>query len=174
MEKQTVKNEIRAIENNKVKALVNNYTLSKELRGNNGKFREKISKDVWQKAIDNSNSVNVFINHSPYVDIMENMELRAEEDGVYLYGTLRDNAQGVYKAIQDGVINGVSFGFRALKDTFKNATGYLERTIEDMELFEISLLDVESAYYGTMVEARSLTLPNEDIRQKQLDLLKMM
>lgn len=175
MEKQTISTEIRALEGSKkIKAKINDYTLSKRLKGINGEFRELIPKDVWKRAIEKTKDIKVFINHQPYVNIMENMELRAEDDGVYLYGTLLDNAEGAYKAIQEGKINGCSFGFRTLKDTFKRATDYLERTIEDMELFEVSLLDVEPAYFGTKIEARSLVLPNYDIRQKQLDLLKIM
>lgn len=178
MEKQTLITEFRALEGGKqVKARVNDYTLSKELRGKNGKFREIISREVWTRAIEKANNnIKVFINHSPYVDIMENVELRAEDDGVYLYGTLLDKAENVHKAIKEGKINGVSFGFRALKDSFKQAIGgYMERHIEDMELFEVSLLDVEPAYFNTCVEARALELPvNTTIRQRQLNLLKMM
>lgn len=177
MEKQILITELRALEGSKqVKARVNDYTLSKELKGRNGKFREIISKDVWTRALEKANNnIKVFINHSPYVDIMDSVELRAEDDGVYLYGTLLDKAENVYKAIQEGKINGVSFGFRALKDSFKKATGYLERHIEEMELFEVSLLDVEAAYMNTYVEARALELPIDktSIRQRQLDLLKM-
>ena len=183
MEKQIVLTEIRALEGGKqIKARVNDYSLSKELRGKNGKFREIISKEVWQRAIEKAqNKVSVFINHQSYVDIMKNVELRAEDDGVYLYGTLIESADGVHKAIQEGKINGISFGFRALKDSFRQAIGgYLERSIEDMELFEVSLLDIEPAYYGTYVEARALELPKQtweielELRQKQLYLYKLM
>ena len=44
-----------------------------------------------------------------------------------------------------------------------------------MELFEVSLLDVAPAYYNTYVAASALELPIDktSIRQRQLDLLKM-
>ena len=84
MEKQILITELRALEGSKqVKARVNDYTLSKELKGRNGKFREIISKDVWTRALEKANNnIKVFINHSPYVDIMDSVELRAEDDGV--------------------------------------------------------------------------------------------
>ena len=175
MEKQYLQTELRAIEGKRIKALVNDYTLSKRLSGRNGKFREIISKEVWTKAISEVRELKVYINHQPYVDIMKDVELRAEEDGVYLYGTLNDNAGGVYKAIEEGRLTGVSFGFRALEDEFEQRTDYLERHIKDMKLFEVSLLDVEPAYYNTKIEARNLELPvdNMTLRQRQLDLLKM-
>ena len=182
MEKQVNITEIRALEGGKqIKARVNDYSLSKELRGKNGKFREIISREVWQRAIEKAqDKVSVFINHLPYVNIMKNVELRAEDDGVYLYGELIDSADEVHNAVKEGKISQVSFGFRALKDSFKQAIGYIERHVEEMELFEVSLLDCEAAYYGTEIEARALELPKQaweielELRQKQLDLYKLM
>ena len=63
--------------------------------------------------------------------------------------------------------------FRALKDSFKQVGNYLERTIEDMELFEVSILDKEPAYNNTMVEARELYIPVDlEIKRKRLELLR--
>ena len=65
----------------------------------------------------------------------------------------------------------MSFGFKAIKDTFNHVGNYLQRTIEDMELFEVSILDKTPAYNNTLVEARELNIPIDyTIKRKRLNL----
>ena len=172
MEKQYSKLEVRELDNSSLLVCkVNDYGVSKELRGKNGAFREVVPKETWQKAI--NENVKFYYNHKPYFELAEKVELRAEEDGVYIYATLKDSEKGLYDAVKDGLITGMSFGFRALKDSFKQVGNYLERTIEDMELFEVSILDKEPAYNNTMVEARELYIPVDlEIKRKRLELLR--
>ncbi|WP_291650946.1 HK97 family phage prohead protease [Clostridium sp.] len=177
MEKQFNKLELREIENGSLSIVcrVNNYGLSKELRGRNGKFREQIPRDVFQKALEANPDVKFYYNHKPYFELAEKIELRAEEDGVYLYATLKESEKGLYEAIKDGAIQGMSFGFRALKDKFESVGNFVKRTILDMELFEVSILDKEPAYMGTMAEVRELDIPvNMDLLHKRLKLYKLM
>lgn len=173
MEKQYSKLEVRELDNSSLLVCkVNDYGLSKELTDKKGKkFREVVPKETWQKAI--NENVKFYYNHKPYFELAEKIELRAEEDGVYLYATLKDNEKGLYNAVKAGLITGMSFGFRALRDSFKQVGNYLQRTIEEMELFEVSILDKEPAYYNTMVEARELYIPvNLEIKRKRLELLR--
>lgn len=176
MERQVVQIEFRALENLKVRAKVNDFGISKELKGKNGTFREQISKDVWTRALEKIQELKVHFNHRPEINVAKNVNLSVEEDGVYADIELHEGAEGLYRSIQDGKATGMSFGFRALKDSFEQVGNFLKRSIEDMELFEISILDVEPAYYGTVVEARQIELPFEydlDLKKKQLELLKM-
>lgn len=169
--------ELRELENNNFSIVcrVNDYGLSKELRGRNGKFREQIPKEVFQRALESNSDIKFYYNHKPYFELAEKIELRAEEDGVYLYADLKDSEKGLYEAIKDGAIQGMSFGFRALKDTFENVGGFMKRTIQDMELFEVSILDKEPAYTGTLAEVRELDIPiNMDLYRKRLELYKLM
>lgn len=178
MEKQIILSEIRALEGNgmQIRARVNDYSISKELSGINGKFKEQIPREVWERAIDkDKDNINVYINHLPYINVVKGLELRAEEDAVYLYATLKEDAEKVYEGIKQGIINACSFGFRCLKSTWSGAL----RKVEDMELLEVSLLDVEPAYFGTEIEARALEIPKAkwqidlELKQKQLDLYKL-
>lgn len=71
----------------------------------------------------------------------------------------------------------MSFGFRALKDSFDKVGNFVKRTIEDMEVFEVSILDVEPAYLGTLAEVRQLEIPLAkdplyEIRKRRLKLMK--
>ena len=177
MEKQFNNIEIREFEDNSLKiiARVNDYGLSKELRDRNGrKFREIVPRDTWQRAI--NSDIKFYYNHKNYFELADEVELRAEEDGVYLYATLKDSEKGLYQAIKDGLITGMSFGFKAIRDSFKNVGNYLQRTIEEMELFEVSILDKEPAYNNTLVEARELTLPklfDLELEKRKLELYKI-
>lgn len=170
--------ELRALEGEdmKVVAKVNDYNLSKSLRGKNGEFREQIDKTVWMKAIEKVQNLKVFYNHQNKINLAKEVSLRAEEDGVYADITLFENARGLYDAIKNGQATGMSFGFRALKDSWEQFGNFVKRSIEDMELFEISILDVAPAYNGTQVYTRAVEVPFQndlDMRRKQLELLKM-
>lgn len=174
MEKVYNKLEIRELENSSLSLVckVNDYSLSKELRGINGAFRELVPRETWEKAI--NENIKFYYNHKPYFELGASAELRAEEDGVYLYATLKENEKGLYDAVKNGEITGMSFGFRCLKDKWDNAGNYKQRTILDMELYEVSILDKTPAYNNTHVEARSLYIPVDlDIYRRQLELYKL-
>ena len=172
MEKQYNNIEIRELQDNELKIVckVNDYGLSKEMIDKQGrKFKEIVPKDTWEKAI--NENVKFYYNHKPYFELADSIELKAENDGVYLYATLKDTEKGLYEAIKDGLITGMSFGFKAIKDTFNHVGNYLQRTIEDMELFEVSILDKTPAYNNTLVEARELNIPIDyTIKRKRLNL----
>lgn len=174
MEKVYNKLEIRELENSSLSLVckVNDYSLSKELRGINGAFRELVPRETWEKAI--NENIKFYYNHKPYFELGASAELRAEEDGVYLYATLKENEKGLYDAVKNGEITGMSFGFRCLKDKWDNAGNYKQRTILDMELYEVSILDKTPAYNNTHVEARRLYIPVDlDIYRRQLELYKL-
>lgn len=169
--------EVRELEDNSLSLVckVNDYNLSKELHGINGAFREIVPKETWQKAIKENSDIKFYYNHKPYFELADKVQLRAEEDGVYLYATLKDSEKGLYEAVKNGEITGMSFGFKALKDKFENIGNFMKRTIEDMKLFEVSILDKEPAYYGSYVEARSIEIPTYnfiEIEKMRLELMK--
>lgn len=169
--------EVRALNNKdtelKIVAKVNDYSLSKELSDLKGnKFREQICKEAWQRAIEKAKDLKVYFNHQQEINIAKEVTLKAEDDGVYAEITLIENARGLYEKILEGLTTGMSFGFKAIQDKFVDVGTYLQRKIEDFNLFEISVLDKEPAYFGTTVNVRSLEVPksNELI---ELELLKL-
>lgn len=172
---QTYNNlEVRKLENSSLTLVckVNDYSLSKELRGNNGYFREIVPRETWQKAI--NDKIKFYYNHKPYFELGEVAELKAEDDGVYLYASLKESEKGLYDAVKNGEITGMSFGFRSLKDKWETVGNYKQRTILDMELYEVSILDKTPAYNNTNVEARSLYIPiDTNILRKRLNLYKL-
>lgn len=176
--------EVRALENEdtelKIVAKVNDYSLSKELSDLKGnKFREQICKDAWQRAIEKAKDLKVYFNHQPEINIAKEVTLKAEDDGVYAEITLIENARGLYEKILEGLTTGMSFGFKAIQDKFVDVGTYLQRKIDDFNLFEISVLDKEPAYNGTEVTVRSLEVPVNtglielELLKLKLDLLKI-
>lgn len=175
MEKQYLnsKIEIREFEQGyQLEILVNDYRDSKILNGINGKFIENIPREVWQKAIDSNNNVELLVDHSPYVNVSEKIEFDIREDGVYAIATLTDKAKNLYNSIKEYGANGISFGFRCVSDTWNG----IKRTINEMDLFEISILMTKQpAYSGGKAECRNIEVPYTKIvfLKKKLDLYRL-
>lgn len=174
MEKIYNKIEIRELKNSSLSLVckVNDYGLSKELRSKNGTFREVVPRSTWEKAI--NENIKFYYNHKDYFELADKVELRVEEDGVYLYATLKESERGLYEAVKKGEITGMSFGFRALKDKWETVGNFKQRTIEEMNLKEVSILDTIPAYNNTSAEVRSLYIPFDiSIMKKRLELYKL-
>jgi uncharacterized protein len=58
-------------------------------------------------------------------------------------------------SVESGVTSGCSFGFRTLTDSYANDNGTLVRTLEKIELFELSVT-VAPAYLQTQLNVRSV------------------
>lgn len=165
--------ELRELEEGyQLEILVNDYRDSKMLYGKNGKFIENIPREVWQNAINSNNTIELLVDHSPYVNVADKIELDAREDGVYAIATLTHKARNLYESIKSNGANGISFGFRALKDTWNG----FKRTVNQMELFEISILMTKQpAYNGGYAEVRNIEVPYNklSILKKQLSIEKL-
>lgn len=159
MENKYINNkiEIREIEHGyQLEILVNNYKDSKLLNGKNGKFIENIPKETWENAINENTNIELLVDHSPYVNVCETMKLEARQDGVYAIATLADKAKTLYNSIKENGASGISFGFKAIKDTWSG----IKRTITEMHLFEISILMTKQpAYNGGYAEVRNIEIP---------------
>jgi phage head maturation protease len=80
--------------------LVNNYQKSKVLTRNGKKFREIISRKVFEEALDKKPDIKLFVNHQPYVDVAESIEVVAEEKGLIAKVKLLENAKGLFDGIK--------------------------------------------------------------------------
>lgn len=88
---------------------------------------------------------------------------------------MKESERGLYQAVQNGEITGMSFGFRAVKDKWETVGNFKQRTIEEMTLIEVSILDTIPAYNNTSAEVRSINIPMDfDIMRKRLELYKIM
>lgn len=170
--------ELRALDSEEmvVEGLLNDYTLSKELPCNNGVFREKISKEVWARALE-KNKQKLFANHQDFMDFAEDLKFDVRNDGVFFRAVLKKGAEGLYQKIKDGLCSGLSFGFQCLKDVWSNVNGENIREVVDMIVTEMSILiEKTPAYNQTYCEARSIDIPNQvnwELEEEEIFLLTL-
>ena len=124
------------------------------------------------KAIKENRNIELLVDHSPFVNVAEKIEFDIREDGVYAIATLTNKAKNLYESIKSNGANGISFGFRAINETWNG----IKRTINQMELFEISILMTKQpAYNGGYAEVRNIEIPYNivNIRKFKLSLEKL-
>ncbi|MDU4750282.1 MAG: HK97 family phage prohead protease [Clostridium butyricum] len=162
--------EIRELETSyQLEILVNDYRDSKMLTGKNGKFIENVPQETWIRATEKNKNVELLIDHSPYVNVADELKFDVREDGVYAIATLSDKAKTLYDSIKEYGARGISFGFQCVNETWNG----IKRTINDMQLFEISILmNKEPAYNGGYAECRNIEVPYNriDMMKKRLEL----
>lgn len=136
---------------------------SKPIRENlHGKIRtfiERIKSGVFKKALKKNDNVKVLLNHDEkrQVATTKDGSAKLEEDNIGLRAevTIKD-AEVIEKARANKLV-GWSFGFYPVDDILGTENGMDARTITDLDLVEVSILDDEHtpAYYGTSIEARA-------------------
>lgn len=114
-------------------------------------FREVVKQGTFAKALKNGNTVNLMLNHERTLcDTKTGLELREDNIGLFAKAVISDKE--VISAAEKGQLTGWSFGFRCKKDSW-NDTGEI-RTLEDIELDEVSILTKTPAYTATSIELR--------------------
>lgn len=173
--------ELRTIETNdntlKIRAKVNDYTLSKTLKDKYGRpFKEVCPKTTWENAI--NDEIRILINHKNYYNVGKFHNIDVTDEGVFLEVELDPlKEKGIYENVKRGVLNQVSFGFNVIADTWNRDNDYFIRKLNKINLLEISLLDCTAAYNNTAIETRlMIQVPQNqlyEIKRKKLDLHKL-
>lgn len=132
---------------------------SKPLQDNRGSFIERILPKAFSRALQRNKKVRVLLNHDPTRELANTADGTAKlrEDSIGLRASVTITDPEVVKAAREQRLVGWSFGFRNPEQEFNtNAAGLTERTIKNLTLDEVSILDDtrSPAYYGTMIEAR--------------------
>lgn len=145
-------------------------------------WREMIVPNVFKKAIErrfeSGLDIEFILNHdkSKLLASTKNESLYLEEDevGLFIDATISPTTWGkdTFVLIKDKIIDGLSFGMKVLKEDWSFKDGLPLRTILEIELFEISALDLP-AYPSTYLEARGLeiaevVIPN-DIEERNME-----
>ena len=114
-------------------------------------FREVVKQGTFAKALKNGNAVNLMLNHERVIcDTNSGLELREDNIGLFAKAVISDKE--VISAAKNGKLTGWSFGFKCKKDSW-NDTGEI-RTLEEIELDEVSILTKTPAYTATSIELR--------------------
>lgn len=150
--------EIRKLEDGSVELFgyVNITERNSKLLNENGvRFREQIKKGAWKRAIERNDDIKLLLNHrwdNVYGSTKDN--LRLYEDNIGARFSIKTDNEELIKHAENGDFKGLSFAFRSNDDELIDDKGYKLRYVKDMNVSEVSLLTVEPAYDGCLVEMR--------------------
>ena len=121
-------------------------------------FRERIQAGAFRNALKKNDNVLVLLNHDHARVLASTKEGSAvlEEDNIGLRAEITITDSYVVQKAREGKLTGWSFGFIANDDELSSEGKDEIRTVTDMELLEVSILDDTKApaYYGTSIETR--------------------
>ena len=130
------------------------------LHGKIRSFVERIKAGVFRKALKRNDNVLVLLNHDTTRVLASTKDGNAilEEDNIGLKAEITITDKEVVQKAREGKLSGWSFGFVANDDEITNEANNPHdiRTVTDLELLEVSILDETKApaYYGTSIESR--------------------
>ena len=114
-------------------------------------FREIVRQGTFKKALETGKPVSLMLNHERTIcDTNSGLELREDNIGLHAKAVISDSE--IISAAENGKLTGWSFGFKCKKDSW-NDTGEV-RTLEEIELDEVSILTKTPAYTATSIECR--------------------
>ena len=128
------------------------------LHGKVRTFLERIKAGVFRTALKRNKNVLVLLNHdnTRVLASTEDGNANLEEDNIGLRAEITITDEEVVQKARDGKLSGWSFGFIANDDVLTTEGNDEIRTVTDLELLEVSILDDTKApaYYGTSIESR--------------------
>lgn len=147
---------------------------SKVLTRKTGKFIEKIMPTVFQRAIEKNKAIKVLLNHDYGMELANTKDGNANlyEDNIGLRAIVEITEPTVIEKAKQGKLKGWSFGFICNKcDEVENDKGIAERTVRDIDLIEVSILDDRKipAYIGTSIEMRDGQVMEIEFRTEEVD-----
>lgn len=128
---------------------------SRTLHGEKGAFKEKVNAGTFKKALNKAQNVRMLLNHDESVVLADTQSgLKLHEDAIGLFASADITNEHVIKEARAGHLKGWSFGFNTVSDTWEDGEdGISKRSLDDINLLEVSLLTITPAYIGTMVNA---------------------
>lgn len=128
---------------------------SEILTDKDGKFIEVVRSGVWGRAI-KQRKIDLLYNHRAdrkLGDTNTNLELAEDSIGCKFRAFITDSE--VIERARKGLLKSCSFGFLPIRQEKKFIDGIEHRYLEEIELFEVSLLDIAPAYSGCSINVRS-------------------
>ena len=149
--------------------------LSKPIREKtNGKIRtflEKIKSGVFKRALERNNDVQVLLNHNPERVLARTGDNSAklEEDNIGLRAEVTIKDEEIISKAKNNELTGWSFGFYKNSEDVSSENGSEVRTVTDLDLIEVSILDNSKspAYNGTSIESRDNNSQSMEIRSSE-------
>ena len=133
--------------------------IRESLRGQIRTFIERIKAGVFKTALKRNDDVKVLLNHDHerVLATTKDGSAKLEEDNIGLRAEVTITDEEVVEKARNNQLVGWSFGFYANSDELGTEGENETRTVTDLDLIEVSILDdtKSPAYYGTSIEARS-------------------
>lgn len=145
------------------KAIITGYVnaterLSKPLLVKNKRVREKMKSGVFTRALEKADNVQVLVNHDKNKVVANTNDNTAilKEDNIGLRAEVTVTDKETVEKAKNGKLVGWSFGFYCNAEEVGEENGQETRTVTDMDLVEVSILDdtKSPAYTGTLIETR--------------------
>lgn len=143
-----------------VEGIVNKTGDWSHVLGRAKKFREKINKGVFTRAIESEDRIDFLAEHRQdlLLSSTENgsLELWEDEEGLKMRAKIAPTSYGkdFYTLMKHKMINHMSFGFKVLKDSWRKGTdGIFERSVDEIVLKEVSIVR-NPAYPQSAIAAR--------------------
>ena len=131
-------------------------------------FVEKISAGAFGRAASRAKEVRLMFNHKRDIGGTADGTLKLSEDNIGLKAAAVITDPEAVEAAKHGELRGWSFGFTGAKDRWEEVSeGLQRRTIDDLDLQEVSILSVTPAYVGTSVELRGESLAETEFRSAE-------
>ncbi|MDV5102683.1 HK97 family phage prohead protease [Clostridium perfringens] len=144
---------------------------SEILSDKDGQFIEVVKRGCWKRALSSNKTIDLLYNHNPNRKIGDNKtNLELMEDSIGLkFRALISDPDIIAKA-KEGKLKNCSFGFIP-KRTSKEFIGGIEhRNLYEIELYEVSLLDIPPAYSGCSIYKRDLEGSTEEYETRSIAL----
>ena len=134
-------------------------TIREKIDGIIRTFIEKVKAGAFKTALKRNDDVKVLLNHNHNRVLASTKDgsAKLEEDNIGLRAEVTITDKEVIEKARNNQLVGWSFGFYKNSDEFGKEGETETRTITDLDLIEVSILDdtKSPAYYGTSIEARS-------------------
>ena len=132
--------------------------ITSEWRGQVRTFLEKIKAGVFKTSLKRNDDVKVLLNHDINRELANTKDgsAKLEEDNIGLRAEVIITDKEVVEKARNNQLVGWSFGFHANSDDVGMDGANETRTITDLDLVEVSILDdtKRPAYNGTSIESR--------------------
>lgn len=139
---------------------------SRELHDVHGKFIETIKPDAFQHSLEKRSEVGLMLNHKRD---LQPTKFDLYEDNIGLRAFIDIDDPEVVELAEHNKLTGFSFGFVAKSDTWDDSKEVRRRTIDELDLQEVSILSVTPAYIGTSIEMRGDELYEERVLKSDFE-----
>lgn len=142
--------------------------ITESLHGKIRTFIERIKAGVFRTALKRNDDVKVLLNHDKNRELATTKDgtAKLEEDNIGLRAEVTITDKEVIEKAKNNKLVGWSFSFYSNSDELGTEGKNETRTITDLDLMEVSILDdtKSPAYYGTSIEARAEKEKNMEYR----------